>query len=207
MNIEDAIKKRRSIRRFKDTPVSKDTIRKIIEAATFAPSGHNVQPWRFTVLTGQEKDRITQVMEETIHEKAESHGAPLLGSSFNSCNIMKQAPVLILVWSTCETFTAPNQVEMERRLELVMPDAKRLGLMVGIQGVSAAIQNMLLTAFSLGLGSLWVNDLYYAIDAISCSFDNDWRLVAGVSIGHPVKSEMCKGAPSKLSVDEVTEFR
>lgn len=55
MLVEDSIKTRRSVRKFKDKPVPVNQIRRIIEAGTYAPSGKNGQPWRFTVLTGQEK--------------------------------------------------------------------------------------------------------------------------------------------------------
>ena len=61
MLVEEAVKKRRSIRKFNEKPVSDNQIRKILEAGTYAPSGKNGQPWRFTVLKGQEKNKITSL--------------------------------------------------------------------------------------------------------------------------------------------------
>lgn len=54
------IKKRRSVRKFKKKTVSKGVIGKILEAARWAPSGLNNQPWRFMVLEKEKKDILAQ---------------------------------------------------------------------------------------------------------------------------------------------------
>lgn len=48
-----AITGRRSIRAFLPTPVERDTIERILQAAARAPSGSNIQPWQVVVLTGE----------------------------------------------------------------------------------------------------------------------------------------------------------
>ncbi len=48
------IAERRSIRKYKDTPVPKEQVELLIKAATLAPSGHNTQPWRFFVIEDEE---------------------------------------------------------------------------------------------------------------------------------------------------------
>ena len=58
MDILNLIKTRRSIRRFKDEEIPKETILEILEAGRWAPSGLNNQPWRFMVLEKEKKDRI-----------------------------------------------------------------------------------------------------------------------------------------------------
>lgn len=52
MNVSEAVSSRRSIRRFLDTPVELDTLRRVMDAARFAPSGCNFQPWEASILTG-----------------------------------------------------------------------------------------------------------------------------------------------------------
>ncbi len=49
MEVYEAIKGRRSIRKFTDRAIEKETLKKIIEAATYAPTAHNQQPWDFIV--------------------------------------------------------------------------------------------------------------------------------------------------------------
>ncbi len=206
MSVQDAIKTRRSIRRFKDKPVTIDQMRRIIEAGTYAPSGKNGQPWRFTVLTGHEKDAVTDLMDEALQGLAEKHGNAVMGSSLNTCGVMKNAPVLVLVWNK-GGLTAPRLQEMVSRVSEIFPDSEKLLHMVDVQGVAAAIQNMLLMAHVMGLGSLWINDVYYVLDELTGYFDNSWELVAAVSFGYPAESEKHKSPPPKLTVDEVTEFR
>lgn len=52
------IYERRSIRKYKDTPVSQKDVETIIQAGIAAPSSKNRQPWRFVVVTGHKKEEI-----------------------------------------------------------------------------------------------------------------------------------------------------
>lgn len=54
MEVKEALLKRRSIRKFKDTPVTDEQIKALLEAAMSAPSGCNYQPWKFYVITNKE---------------------------------------------------------------------------------------------------------------------------------------------------------
>ncbi|MFX0055366.1 MAG: nitroreductase family protein [Promethearchaeota archaeon] len=175
MSIDDAIKGRRSIRDYKDDEVPEDLIRQIIEAATFAPSAKNGQQWRFTVLSGDSKDRFTDLYRDRL-EKIDFD----VGSSFGSCEMMEEAPVVIVVWNT-------NQFGWETE----------------IHSVAAAIQNLLLKAHSLGLGTCWIGDIFYAYNAIMKYFKKPWKLLAALTVGWPAVNP---GLRPRLSVDEVAEF-
>ncbi len=54
----EAIKSRRAIRSYEDKPVPESAVETILEAATYAPSAINIQPWKFTVVTAQVLKRI-----------------------------------------------------------------------------------------------------------------------------------------------------
>ncbi|MCJ7496096.1 MAG: nitroreductase family protein, partial [Deltaproteobacteria bacterium] len=58
MDLSEAIKGRRSIRKFKAQPVSKETIEKILDLALWAPSGTNRQEWYFVVVRGEKKEAL-----------------------------------------------------------------------------------------------------------------------------------------------------
>ena len=124
MNIDDAIKGRRSIRTYKKDEVDETLIRDIIDAATYAPSAKNGQQWRFTVLTGSSKDKFTDLYRDELEKMSD------VGSSFGSCTMMEEVPVVIVVWNT-----------------------NALRWTTEVHSVSAAIQNLLLKAHSLGLGT------------------------------------------------------
>ena len=59
MDVSDAVHHRKSVRAFLDTPVPDDTVRTLLTAASRAPSGGNVQPWRMYVVNG---DRMTDFL-------------------------------------------------------------------------------------------------------------------------------------------------
>ena len=63
MNIKEAILTRKSVRGFKDTPVSKEIIEDILKTGTRAVSANNTQPWEFAVLTG---DVLKKIGEENV---------------------------------------------------------------------------------------------------------------------------------------------
>lgn len=67
MDIFELIKTRRSIRKFTDKQVSDETIDKIIEAGTWAPSGMNNQPWKFAVI--KNKDLKVEISKLTHYSK------------------------------------------------------------------------------------------------------------------------------------------
>ena len=62
MHVEDAIISRRSIRAFKPDPVPEPLMRRILEAARWAPSGSNIQPWKIHVLNGDSRQKYTDAL-------------------------------------------------------------------------------------------------------------------------------------------------
>jgi nitroreductase len=119
MELSEAIKTRRSIRVFKDQKVDKETVEKIVEAGTNAPSNCNTQGWRFIIVDDQK-----------IKDKIYENGGTVL---------IKKAPMGILA-------TYDNRT-------------KNLEYKDYIQSAAAAMQNMFLTATSLGIGMCWLNHL------------------------------------------------
>lgn len=74
MNLIDAIKERKSCRAFKPDPVPKDLIEKILGLAVLAPSAINLQPWEFTVVAGEERERLSRRLIKAYKEKQISCG-------------------------------------------------------------------------------------------------------------------------------------
>lgn len=184
MDLDDAIKGRRSIREYKEQGVPEELVRQVIEAATFAPSAKNDQQWRFTVLTGAAKSKLTDRFRHELELLSRRIGIDNIGSAFNSCSIMEKAPVVIMVWNAGET-----------------------GWETEKHSVAAATQNILLKAYSLGLGSLWIGDILFAAEALEQHFEKPWMILAAVTVGYPayIPEGPWDGRPRK-SVDEVAEF-
>jgi F420 biosynthesis protein FbiB-like protein len=191
MQTMDAIRERRSIRTFKETPVPEDEIRAMLHAATLAPSGKNRQPWRFVVVQGDQRDEMVRVMQEGI-EKLKDQGVET-GSSEWTVKVMAQAPATIFIFDPYEA----NEEDWERDF------VDFLGDTVDIQSIGAAIQNMLLAATDKGLGTLWICDVFYAYPELCDWLGEDHLMVAAVSVGYP--DEEPNPRPRK-SVDEVTRW-
>lgn len=69
MDVIDALKKRKSTRAFLDKAVSEEKIFKILDAARHAPSGTNTQPWQVAVVSGEQKRRLQQLMENAFRNQ------------------------------------------------------------------------------------------------------------------------------------------
>ncbi len=76
MDVKEAIKRRRSIRKYKDTLVSDEIINELLEAARLAPSAYNAQPWKFMVIT--EREIFKKFREEEVFTKEFIYSVPLM---------------------------------------------------------------------------------------------------------------------------------
>ena len=180
MELIEAIRARRSIRRFKADPVPAELVREVLDAANYAPSAKRGEQWRFTVLTSGAKEAFLKMFDAELDSFIEKNGAAAAGSAKNSCRIMGEAPVLVVVWNS-----------------------GAYGWLTEEHSVAAAIQNMLLRAYDLGLGSLWVGDVYIAYEAIRGYFGKEWKLSGAVSLGYP---DSVGASFKRKTVDQVAEF-
>ena len=73
MNVDEAITSRKSVRRFLDKAVPKETIAHILEVSARAPSGHNIQPWKVYVVAGDARDALCTDIMEAAKTEPEKH--------------------------------------------------------------------------------------------------------------------------------------
>jgi F420 biosynthesis protein FbiB-like protein len=146
--VTDAIKTRRSIRKYSTRQVTKATLDEILEAARWAPSAHNAQPWRFAVLTDSPTKKVLAeamakaLVEDLIKNKVSAKLAEKLAK--RSIERFTRAPVMVVA---CVTM-----MEMPKRAD---DDGQETERDLAIQSLGAAIQNLLLAAHSKGLGACW----------------------------------------------------
>ena len=188
---------RRSIRKYRDTPVPKHLLEEIVQAGILAPSSKNRQPWKFIVTAGSAKDDILAAMSKGLEREKENpflpKSAQYLGSAEYTLKIMRQAPVIIFI---------VNSLGIDIRSSINYED--RVTEICNVQSIGAAIENMALTATELGLGSLWICDTFFAQKEL-----NDWlkvegELIAAMAIGYA--DEIPSARPRK-SMDDVVEWR
>jgi nitroreductase len=74
MDLIRAILDRKSIRTFKPDPIPREKVEEILKLAIHAPSAVNLQPWEFTVVAGEERERLSRTLLKAYQEKRVSCG-------------------------------------------------------------------------------------------------------------------------------------
>jgi len=168
MELQEAIKGRRSIRNFKKQNISEETITQLIEAASHAPSAGNIQPWHFII-----------VRNPTTKKK-------LAESALNQQHV-EQAPVVIVVCAD------------EKRSS--MGYGTRGRTLYCLQDTAAATQNILLTAYSLGLGTCWIGAFNEDEAREAVNAPEGVRAVAMIPVGIPDENprQRARKLPSQIT--------
>jgi len=167
------------VRKYQARPVSREQIEQIVEAARWAPSPHGRQPWRFVVLTRQEpKTLLADRMGVTWRENLEMDGQD---DSIVNIRLEKSrqriltAPAIILPCLYLE--------DLDR-----YPDEKRQSdeNIMAIQSLGAAIQNMLLMTYDLGLDAGWMCAPLFCPEVVCEALDLDMHLIphALITVGY-----------------------
>lgn len=175
MDIMEAIASRRSIRRFADAAIARRDLEAILDAGIKAPSGKNRQPWSFIVVEGSKRAEMLEVFGAALQtQKAAGED---MGSAEWTLQVMAQAPATVFV-----VHRAGLPPWMPHTVPQTFVDV------VDIQSSGAAIQNMLLAAQGLGIGSLWICDVFAAYGELLSWLGEEGELVAAVSFGYPAES-------------------
>lgn len=170
MDLLEAIKGRRSIRAYRHRDVSEEIVEKLIDAARWAPSAGNHQPWEFIVVR---KPETVKALSNTSDEK-----------------FIEGVPVVIVVCADQEHYP---QCWSERARFI----SKTLW---SIQDTAAAIQNILLVAYFLGLGTCWVGGFREQEVKELLKIPHGIRSVAMIPVGYPAHAPL---PPKRRTIDQI----
>ncbi len=153
----DVVSRQRAHRSFSDEPVADDTIERLLRAATFAPSAENKQPWEFVVV----RDAPTRSAIGDLSRRAWE----ARGRSFSQARLTPEMLADVDYGATVGVASAPVNVvvcaDVQRGLEATLPSS-----------IFPAVQNMLLAATALGLGS--------ALTTITAGFRAEMQEILGL---------------------------
>jgi nitroreductase len=174
METKDAIIGRRSVRRYTDQSINDADLQDIITAGLYAPSAIDLQPWYFVVIKSPDKLEEFHEFMSDVYDKFE----PVLMERFaNHPAAIAETKVFL------KSLGGTQCCILAFMLKDDYPDKKGV-----IEGVSAAIQNMLLAAYDKGIGSCWMTA------PMRAGMDEDMRLryapqhgefIAAVTLGYP----------------------
>jgi nitroreductase len=165
----EAIKSRRAIRSFEDTPVPESAVQTMLEAAIYAPTAINLQPWKFTIVTNKQeikrqsdvaKPALLATLPDVAEECLSRFRAALASPDFN---VFYNAPLVVYISGVKSPFA--------------------------VNDCSMAAQNMMLAAYTLGIGSCWIGAALLAANSPKGKADlgvpEDHQVYAALIFGYP----------------------
>jgi nitroreductase len=175
----ESIASRRSIRTFTKDDITAADVQQLLVAANQAPSAHNQQAWRFIVLRGEKKSGLAQL----VTTKAATFPRPAAALLRMGAKSILSAPVVIAVANTGDLIRHGTELfQVEKTM------AHDFFRTMEIQSSAAAVQNILLAATSIGLGSVWLGILYLIKDDVLRFLgEPEGEFMAVIPIGRPVK--------------------
>lgn len=171
------IKTRRSVREYKEDPVSDEDIKFLIDCARYAPSGFNMQPWSFVVIKNKE-------MMQKLSESGKKSMIPLLEPIKNTSKKASDFLVFLKTKGTSMFYNAPV---------LVIILGNKNAPTVDFDCPMAA-QNMMLAAHSRGIGSCWIGGVLPAL------MDENILKELGASPGYKAVAPLIFGYPKGKTV-------
>jgi len=207
MEFKEVIKKRATVRKFKDEEVKLDDLKEMIRLAGLAPSVNNSQPWRFIAITNREllnnmqsivRKKIDEVFPEGDQNESKIKSKVTWYSTF-----FAEAPVVVAV-ATC-----PYEAVVDKILAKTEMEHKDINFQRGmpdIQSLGASVQNLLLAAVDMGYGGCWLSGPLVAKEGLEecLGLSKPWKLAAMVAIGVPDGSHSQK---EKKRFEEIFELR
>jgi len=193
MDLQTAIKERKSVRAFRPDPVPRETIEEVLRLSIHAPSAINLQPWEFHVVAGEEKERLSRALIKAYREKQISCGPGTvkpLPKTFGKRGFktlqgmnpffeeMKVSSDSFINEGSCNFYGAPVAV-------LIFQDdsfSKASYVDIGI-----VLAYFLLAAHSFGLGTCPIGLINAYADEIKdlLNIPENKNLIVGAALGYP----------------------
>ena len=193
MDLIKAILERKSIRAFKPDPIPREKIEEILKLAVHAPSAVNLQPWEFTVVTGEERERLSRWLIKSYQEKRIScgpgavkplpktyakRGAKTLDVMKPFFEEMKVRPDQFINEGSCNFYGAPVAII------ICVDDSFSKGRLVDI---GVVLGYLVLTAHDFGMGTCPIGLITAYEDEVKdvLNIPESKNVVVGVALGYP----------------------
>ena len=183
MEVLQAIHHRQSVGKVKPDPLPRDVVERLLDAAVQAPNHHKVRPWRFIVISGEGRNRLGDLMAESLRQrKPEILEEGLAAERAKAL----RSPVIIAVG--VDKPTESKVVEIEN-----------------ICAAAAATQNLLLAAEGLGLAAMWRTGPAATDPAVKAflGLQADQHIIGFVYLGYP---ESERPTPERPGFEDRTKW-
>lgn len=155
MELRDAINNRRSIRKYLDDKVSEEILIDAIKYGCKAPSAHNRQPWKFKIVSDEEKSKIADALYDKTKDIV-GHTGP------HTSNIIRDVPNLIMVF-------IDNDDKDNRDMDVI--------------SIGACIENIILYLTDLNIGTLWIGNTNLIVEDIKKILNVSFETISCIGVG------------------------
>ena len=191
MNLNIAIRSRKTIRAYKNKTIPKDVINKIIATGCMAPSVHNLQPWYFFILSEKYKKQTADIMRK----RSEKEFVFLNTILRKNADIIEKAPLVLVVCNT---------MPLSKRLKRLGRFYEKCSAIWEIQSVACCIENMMLSSASMGIGSAFIGCALLCGREIKGLLNTEYELMSVLTFGYPKNKE---GLTRKAPIKKITEYK
>ena len=220
MDVIDAIKMRKSTRAFKPDPVPKETIRAILEIACRAPSAMNIQPWEFTVASGEALEKIRKGHVEKLNAgQMPNPDHTVVGWTNDSVYRERQVELAKQIFQVMG-ITREDKVKRAQWMErgfryfdapvaIIIYVDRSLSESGPLLDIGAVMQNICLAALHFGLGTCIEDQgvMYPEVVKKFTGIPESKRLLIAISMGYPDESAQAnRVASTRESVDNLTTW-
>jgi nitroreductase len=200
--LKELMASRTSHRKYRPDPIPREIIDQLIDCARHAPSGHNLQPWRFLALTDPERIQALAEVVDAQYRRNIADVPEVERQSYETYRFyvthFKEAPLLFVVLGTTSEYLTTR---LTTAYDVELPPTAHYDM--DLLGIGAAVQNLLLAAHALGLGACWMTaPIAHAQAQIEAQLPipEGYHAVSLVPVGKPTKKRQ---GPSRKSVDEL----
>lgn len=200
MEFSEVIKNRLTTLNYTNKKVSIENMKKIIESAIIAPSAKNRQPWRFYILTDEQKNYIADKMENWVNNTG------LVTTIKRSANLIRQVGNCVLIYSdkwdsnNVDRIKEPQKLLNGEDIEnmVIMHDYYFGRIKADTLSIGASVEHMILKATELGIDTTWLCDVLFIDDVINEYLGlKDKELICGVAFGYRNQNPVKKGRYKK----------
>lgn len=183
MNVYDAIRTRRSLRRYDPRPIPRAVVEQVLDAGRWSPSAHNRQPWRFCVVeNASTRAALADAMGARLADDLTRDNVPLAALAADvqrSRERLTGAAILIILCMSMRDMDVYRDVR-RATLERTM----------AVQSVAMAGQNILLAAHEAGLGACWMCAPLFCADVVqgTLQLPDDWEPQGLLTLGYPAQT-------------------